>query len=75
MKCKNCNNECFKASCRNHRIVTKIIRSVNDITGHPVKPIDIGYIKYQLLKQDNSYELSSMNEDDFNKRIKAIIGG
>ena len=65
----------YNASCRNHRIVCKIIRSVNELTGNPVKPIDIGYIKYQLLQQDNSYELESMPDADFNERVMAVIGG
>ena len=72
MTCNKCND--YNASCRNHIIVNKIIKSVNELTGNKVKPADISYIKYQLLQQDNSYELSAMDDDDFNEKIMAVIG-
>lgn len=68
-------HESEKASQRNHIIVDKIISSTKKITGCNVTIADISYIKYQLLKQDNSYELSSMNDADFNERLMAVIGG
>lgn len=67
--------ESEKASQRNHIIVTKIISSTKKITGSDVTAADIYYLKYQLLKQDDSYELSAMNDADFNERIMAVIGG
>ena len=48
--------ESEKASQRNHIIVTKIISSTKKITGSDVTAADIYYLKYQLLKQDDSYE-------------------
>lgn len=67
--------ESEKASQRNHIIVTKIISSTKKITGCDVTAADVYYLKYQLMKQDNSYELSAMNDADFNERIMAVIGG
>lgn len=67
--------ESEKASQRNHIIVTKIISSTKKITGSDVTAADVYYLKYQLMKQDDSYELSAMNDADFNERIMAVIGG
>ena len=68
-------HESEKASQRNHIIVTKIISSTKKITGSDVTAADVYYLKYQLMKQDDSYELSAMNDADFNERIMAVIGG
>ena len=73
MECDKCDK--YKSSCRNHIIVKKIIKSVNELTGHKVSIADISYIKYHLLQQDNSYELSVMNDADFNERIMVVIEG
>ena len=67
--------ESEKASQRNHIIVTKIISSTKKITGSDVTAADVYYLKYQLLRNDNSYELSAMNDADFNERIMVVIGG
>lgn len=73
MECNKCDT--YRASCRNHKIVMKIIKNVNEITGLPVRPADISYIKYQLMQHDNSYELSAMDDIEFQSKITAIIGG
>lgn len=68
-------HESEKASQRNHIIVKKIISTTREITSEDVTSADVYYLKYQLLQDDNSYELSEMSDVEFHKRITAIIGG
>ena len=68
-------DESYKASRRNQIIISKIISATKNITGTDVSAADIYYLKYQLLQQDDSYELSSMNDAEFQSKITAIIGG
>ena len=64
------------ASDMNHRVVKKTIAAMGKITGETkLKICDVSYVKYQLLKKHDSYELVEMDDDDFKKEIMSIIGG
>ncbi len=67
---------CSDASSMNHRVVKKTIAAIGKITGETkLKICDVSYLKYQLLKKHDSYELVEMDDDDFKKEIMNIIGG
>lgn len=64
------------ASDMNHKIVKKVLNGYTMITAtDKLKLCDISYLKYQLLKKHDSYELVEMNDDDFKKEMMKIIGG
>ena len=63
------------ASDMNHKIVKKILEEYTMITANDkLKLCDISYLKYQLLKKHDSYELLEMNDTEFKKEIMEIIG-
>ena len=62
------------ASDINHKIVKKIIAAYTKITGNDKLMLyDISYVKYQLLKKHDSYELLEMNNTEFKKELMKII--
>ena len=62
------------ASNMNHAVVTKIMDAIRDITDEKVTAQDIYYVKYQLLKNNDSYEIATMNNNELKEKIRSIIG-
>lgn len=64
------------ASDLNHLIVNKIVDAFNELRpDSKLKLCDISYLKYQLLKKHDSYELLEMKDNEFKKEVKRAITG
>lgn len=67
---------CSEASSMNHKVTKKTIAAIGKITGETkLKICDVSYIKYQLLKKHDSYELLEMNDDEFKDNVIRVMSG
>lgn len=67
---------CSDASSMNHRVTKKTIAAIGKITGETkLKICDVSYVKYQLLKKHDSYELMEMTDDEFKDNVIDVIEG
>ena len=58
----------------NYELVTKIVDTYTEMTGYDrMKGYDISYVKYQLLKKHDRYELLDMDNTEFKKELRDII--